>query len=142
MRLFLSGVSNMLGDIFDCALIRNLTVSLIIVNSPEITRPRTKSVNDLASAPATMIRLAIRRHKTPFYRSFGTRPGFHHDASDTRETANSADTMNSSSSIGGSCRHKTRLKHRACFSPMFDHKANDVAGSADLICPYGRARRQ
>lgn len=46
MRLVLFGVSNMLGDIFDCALARGLTPSLVVMNVPEITRPRTQNVTD------------------------------------------------------------------------------------------------
>lgn len=46
MRLVIFGVSNMLGDIFDCALALGLTPSLVVMNTPEITRPRTKSATD------------------------------------------------------------------------------------------------
>ena len=46
MRLVIFGVSNMLGDIFDCALALGLTPSLVVMNVPEITRPRTRSVTD------------------------------------------------------------------------------------------------
>ena len=46
MRLVFFGVSNSLSHIFDCALALGLTPSLVVMNTPEITRPRTKSVTD------------------------------------------------------------------------------------------------
>lgn len=46
MRLVIFGVSNVLGDILDCALAMGHEPSLIVMNAPEIVRPRTKSVHD------------------------------------------------------------------------------------------------
>ena len=46
MRLVIFGVSNLLSHIFDCALALGLTPSLVVMNTPEIVRPRTKSVTD------------------------------------------------------------------------------------------------
>lgn len=57
MRLVIFGVSNMLGDIFDCALALGLTPSLVVMNMPEITRPRTKSVTDRIMRLATPPRI-------------------------------------------------------------------------------------
>ena len=46
MRLVIFGVSNMLGDIIDCALAQGITPSHIVMNQEEVIRPRTKSVNE------------------------------------------------------------------------------------------------
>jgi sugar O-acyltransferase (sialic acid O-acetyltransferase NeuD family) len=46
MRLVIFGVSNMLGHILDCAFALELEPSLIVINVPEVVRPRTKSVHD------------------------------------------------------------------------------------------------
>jgi sugar O-acyltransferase (sialic acid O-acetyltransferase NeuD family) len=46
MRLVVFGVSNLLSNIFDCALALGLTPSLVVMNMPEVTRPRTRSVTD------------------------------------------------------------------------------------------------
>ena len=46
MRLVVFGVSNVLGYIFDCAIALKLEPSLIVMNMPEVVRPRTKSVRD------------------------------------------------------------------------------------------------
>ena len=62
MRLVIFGVSNMLGDIFDCALAQRLTPSLIVMNCPEVIRPRTKSVAErvkLLPAPPKIIDIEI-----------------------------------------------------------------------------------
>jgi len=46
MRLVIFGVSNLLGNILDCALALRLTPSLVVKNMPEIVRPRSKSVSE------------------------------------------------------------------------------------------------
>jgi sugar O-acyltransferase (sialic acid O-acetyltransferase NeuD family) len=46
MRLVIFGVSNMLGHILDCAIALQLEPSLIVMNVPEVIRPRTRSVHD------------------------------------------------------------------------------------------------
>ena len=60
MRLVIFGVSNLLGAIMDCALELKLTPSLVVMNVPEVLRPRTRSVNDrlrLFPAPPKIIDL-------------------------------------------------------------------------------------
>ena len=46
MRLVIFGVSNMIGDVFDCAFALGLTPSLVVRNCAEVIRPRTKSINE------------------------------------------------------------------------------------------------
>lgn len=46
MRLVIFGVSNLLGNVLDCALALGLTPALVVMNMPEIVRPRTRSVSD------------------------------------------------------------------------------------------------
>ena len=46
MRLVVFGVSNLLSNISDCALALGLIPSHVVMNMPEITRPRTRSVTD------------------------------------------------------------------------------------------------
>ena len=46
MRLVIFGVSNQVGAIMDCALELKLTPSQIVMNVPEVVRPRMKSVRD------------------------------------------------------------------------------------------------
>lgn len=46
MRLVIFGVSNSLGTILDTARVLNLTPSLVVMNTPEIIRPRTKSFRE------------------------------------------------------------------------------------------------
>lgn len=46
MRLVIFGVSNQVGAIMDCALELKLTPSLIVMNMPEVVRPRTKSLDE------------------------------------------------------------------------------------------------
>lgn len=60
MRLVIFGVSNMLGDIFDCAQALGLNISLVVMNQPEVTRPRTISVTErvsILSDPPEIIQL-------------------------------------------------------------------------------------
>ena len=60
MRLVIFGVSNVLGCILDCALALKLVPSLVVMNMPEVIRPRTKSVKDrlaLLQSPPTIIQL-------------------------------------------------------------------------------------
>ena len=46
MRLIIFGVSNIVGHIFDCAQALGFTPSAIVLNTPEVVRPRTKSIYD------------------------------------------------------------------------------------------------
>ena len=52
------GVSNMLGDIFDCALALGHRISRVVLNQPEVLRPRTKPaaerIGKLADPPETL----------------------------------------------------------------------------------------
>lgn len=47
MRLVIFGASNLLGTILDCAIAAGLTPSHVVLNMPEVSRPRTKSIADL-----------------------------------------------------------------------------------------------
>jgi len=44
--LILIGVGNMLGDVLDCAEASGRSVTTIVTNMPEVTRPRTKSLRE------------------------------------------------------------------------------------------------
>ena len=60
MRLVIFGVSNVLGYILDCAIALNLEPSLIVMNTPEVVRPRTKTVHErlaLLKKPPAIIQL-------------------------------------------------------------------------------------
>ena len=60
-RLTVFGVSNMLGDIFDCALACGYDDFVVVTNVDEVVRPRTRSLRDrLADLPvrATVLPLA------------------------------------------------------------------------------------
>ena len=46
MNLVIFGVSNQLGHILDCAVALGLTPTLVVMNMPEVLRPRTKGVTD------------------------------------------------------------------------------------------------
>ena len=58
MKLVIFGVSNMLGDVIDCAMVQGISTSHIVMNQEEVIRPRTKSVSDriaLLSNPPKVI---------------------------------------------------------------------------------------
>src|SRR5271166_1322796 len=44
--LVIFGVSNMLGDVFDCALALGHRISCVVLNRTEVLRPRTKGVHE------------------------------------------------------------------------------------------------
>ena len=46
MRLVIFGVSNLLGNFLDCALALDLTPSHVVMNMPEVMRPRTRNVHE------------------------------------------------------------------------------------------------
>jgi sugar O-acyltransferase (sialic acid O-acetyltransferase NeuD family) len=54
-NLVIFGVSNLLGDVFDCALALGHRISCVVLNQAEVLRPRTKGVDErirlLASPP-------------------------------------------------------------------------------------------
>jgi UDP-3-O-[3-hydroxymyristoyl] glucosamine N-acyltransferase len=61
MRLVIVGVSNMLGDVFDCALALGFEDFLVVTNAEEAVRPRTRSFRDrIADLPAG-VRVAVQR---------------------------------------------------------------------------------
>jgi sugar O-acyltransferase (sialic acid O-acetyltransferase NeuD family) len=61
MRLVIVGVSNMLGDVFDCALALGFDDLLVVTNAEEAVRPRTRSFRDrIADLPAD-VRVAVQR---------------------------------------------------------------------------------
>jgi UDP-3-O-[3-hydroxymyristoyl] glucosamine N-acyltransferase len=45
-RLAIVGVSNMLGDFFDCAMACGYTDFVVVINAEEVVRPRTRSFRD------------------------------------------------------------------------------------------------
>jgi sugar O-acyltransferase (sialic acid O-acetyltransferase NeuD family) len=60
MRLVIFGVSNLIGHYLDCALALGLTPSRIVMNMPEVVRPRTRSVHDrvkLLAQPPEVIQM-------------------------------------------------------------------------------------
>jgi len=48
--LVIFGVSNMLSDIFDCAVALGIVVGAVVMNQPEVTRERTKTVSERLEA--------------------------------------------------------------------------------------------
>ncbi|MBF0391969.1 MAG: acetyltransferase [Alphaproteobacteria bacterium] len=58
--LVLFGVSNFLSDLFDCALALGYSIDAIVMNQPEVRRPRTKGVKERISplpSPPRLIEL-------------------------------------------------------------------------------------
>jgi carbonic anhydrase/acetyltransferase-like protein (isoleucine patch superfamily) len=70
-RLAVLGVSNMLSDIFDCALALGCAEFRIVVNTEEVLRPRTRSFRDRVAELPTRVRAQVCR-----FEEFTPEPGF------------------------------------------------------------------
>lgn len=55
--LVVFGVSNMLSDIFDCAIALDIPIDAVVMNQPEVTRERTKTVAARLEALTRPVRL-------------------------------------------------------------------------------------
>lgn len=55
--LVIFGVSNMLSDIFDCAIALGIPLGAVVMNVPEVTRERTKTVSERLAVIERSVRL-------------------------------------------------------------------------------------
>lgn len=65
--LVIFGVSNLMGDIFDCALALSIPIKAIVMNQPEITRERTKNLYERIKRLAREPEIITLEHFSPFY---------------------------------------------------------------------------
>ena len=60
--LVIFGVSNMLGDIFDCAIALDIRIGAVVMNQPEVKRERTKTVSERLEALKRPVQLLELEH--------------------------------------------------------------------------------